>query len=481
MKFVVKFFPEITIKSRPVRQRLVTRLRDNISRIFRAEGIDANVSRHWDRLVIDLAPGADAVAARQWLARIPGISVILDVTRRELHDLDGLLEDAVALWAPTLAGKTFAVRCRRRGDHPFTSHEVEIEIGAGLLERTAAAGVDLRNPDMVAEIEIRKHEAFLVRERVAGLGGFPLGGVDPVLSLLSGGYDSTVASFQSMRRGMITHFCFFNLGGREHERGVKELAFHLWSRYGASQPVKFVSVPFEGVVAEILENVRPAEMGVVLKRQMMRAADAVAERANLDALVTGESVAQVSSQTLGNLSIIDKAIDRLVLRPLAMSNKEDIIKIARDIGADELCAQMPEYCGVISVKPTAHARMDRVESQEARLDPQVLQRALDAATVETITELTIAPQAAMPESMSAPVTGATVLDVRHPDEVERQPLLIPGVDVVPLPFYQLHSRQQELDKSHSYMLYCDRGVMSRMHAAQMLSDGFESVRVYRPR
>ncbi|NON23248.1 tRNA 4-thiouridine(8) synthase ThiI, partial [Klebsiella pneumoniae] len=118
---------------------------------------------------------------------------------------------------------------------------------------------------------------------------------------------STVAAYQMMRRGLMTHFCFFNLGGRAHELGVMEVAHYLWKKFGSSQRVLFISVPFEEVVGEILNKVDNSYMGVTLKRMMLRGAAHMADRLQIDALVTGEAISQVSSQTLPNLSIIDSA------------------------------------------------------------------------------------------------------------------------------------------------------------------------------
>ncbi len=122
-----------------------------------------------------------------------------------------------------------------------------------------------------------------------------------------------------MRRGLLTHFCFFNLGGRAHELGVMEVAHYLWEKFGRSHRVLFISVPFEEVVGEILGKVDNSQMGVVLKRMMLRAASRIAEELHIDALVTGEAISQVSSQTLPNLSVIDSVTDTLVLRPLIAS------------------------------------------------------------------------------------------------------------------------------------------------------------------
>src|SRR5690606_34184441 len=189
-------------------------------------------------------------------------------------------------------------------------------VGAGLLQQTAAGRVSLHTPEAVVHIEIRDEDVFVVDAALEGIGGFPLGTQDAVLSLLSGGFDSAVTTFMSMRRGMRAHCLFFNLGGHEHELAVKELAFYLWNKFGSSHHIYFISVPFEDVVREILEKVENSYMGVTLKRMMLRVAAQVADEIGAEALVTGESVAQVSSQTLKNLAVIDEVCPMLVLRPL---------------------------------------------------------------------------------------------------------------------------------------------------------------------
>ncbi|MEZ5483121.1 MAG: hypothetical protein R3E73_13495 [Porticoccaceae bacterium] len=195
------------------------------------------------------------------------------------------------------------------------------------------------------------------------LGGFPLGTQIRVMSLISGGFDSTVSSFLTMKRGLRTHFLFFNLGGRAHEVGVKEVAFYLWNRYSGSHRVRFITVPFEDVVAEILTSVENSQMGVILKRMMLRAGTRIADEMDVAALVTGEAVAQVSSQTLANLAVIDSVTEKLVLRPLITFDKNDIIDIARKIGTEEFAAKIRD-CGVISLNPTTRARPERIAEEE---------------------------------------------------------------------------------------------------------------------
>ncbi len=483
MKFIVKFFPEITIKSRPVRKQFVKQLHVNLKRLLQVIDPAIHIERQWDQIVISskLKDPAAITAITETLSNTPGIALFLDVLEFPLVDIHTIYEQTQALWGERLAGKTFSVRCKRSGKHDFQSLDVERYVGGGLNQHSEAAGVDLSNPDIVVRIEVRDEFVYIVNQRHPGMGGYPLGSLDPVLSLISGGFDSPVASYLMMKRGLRTHFCFFNLGGREHEIGVKEVALYLWLKYGASHRVKFVTVPFEAVVGEILKNVDNSQMGVVLKRMMLRAAERVADQLNVQALVTGEAIAQVSSQTLTNLSVIDAVTDKLVLRPLIAANKGDIIRTATEIGTEEFAANMPEYCGVISVKPTTKAKPEKIAAQEANFDFAVLEQALSDARYTTIDQLADEELERIEiEVLPVPLPNSVVIDVRHPDETTRRPLLLPGTEVLALPFYELHSQSASLKTDTTYLLYCDKGVMSRLHAAHLVEQGFTNIKVYRP-
>ncbi len=484
MHFLVKFFPEITIKSKPVRRRLVSQLHENVKLVLREIDPAVEVRRSWDRLQVFPAPGPGPGPQRERLLdamrRIAGITAILEVEEHPLPALEEIVDHVLPVYAQRLAGRTFAVRCKRNGNHAFTSMDVERTVGAALLDRTDARRVRLRDPDVAVEIEISKKTLFVVGDRHKGLGGYPVGSVDPVLSLISGGFDSPVASYLTMKRGMRTHFLFFNLGGRDHEIGVKEVALYLWEKFGCNQRVLFISVPFEAVVAELLNRVQDSHMGVILKRMMLRVADRIADDLEIDALVTGEAVAQVSSQTVRNLSVIDRAIDRLVLRPLVTEDKENIMRLASDIGTAEFAANMPEYCGVISVNPTTRARLARVQAEEARFDMAILDRAIASARRTRIDQLAEEElQRVEVEVLGVPLAGSVIIDIRHPEEEELAPLRV-HVPVEKIPFYQLHRAAAELNPDTTYMLYCGKGVMSRLHASHLVEDGRLQVKVYAP-
>lgn len=484
MHFIVKVFPEIIIKSPPVRKRFIKQLRDNLRRLLQPLSDDIHVKRDWEKVEVQ-APGGDEVLTRQVadvLARTPGIDAYALVQAYPLGDLDDILAKTRAHWAEALAGKTFCVRVKRSGKHEFSSTDVERYVGGGLLQQTDAAGVDLHNPDITVRLEVKRQWLFVVAHLERGLGGYPLGAQsDAVLSLVSGGFDSIVASYLTMKRGMRTHFCFFSLGGHAHEMAVKEVSYYLWHKYGASHNVQFVTVPFEGVVAEILEKVDNAYMGVILKRMMLRAASRVAEELDLKALVTGESVAQVSSQTIPNLNAIDRATDTLVLRPLVTMDKRDIIQLSRHIGTETYSANVPEYCGVISVKPTTAAKLYRVEAEEERFDSNVLEQAVAERRVTPIHHLVDAGEPELEVPIETELgEGAVVIDIRHPDEIALKPLALPEESLLQIPFFRLNTQYPSLDDSRQYLLYCEKGVMSQLHAAHLSDAGYRNIGVYRP-
>jgi thiamine biosynthesis protein ThiI len=483
MKLIVKVFPEITIKSPPVRKRFIKQLARNIRTVVRDLDPQLVVTGVWDNLEVQTRV-QDVKVLREITERlgcIPGITHFLKVDEYPLGDLDDILAKCLLYFGDVLPGKVFAVRCKRAGRHAFTSMDVERHVGSQLRQRCGAAGIDLKKPQVEVRMEIRDQRLFIIHGQHEGLGGFPLGALEQTLVLMSGGFDSTVAAWQMMRRGLMAHFCFFNLGGRAHELGVMEVAHFLWKTYGSSHRVLFISVPFEEVVGEILGKVENSHMGVILKRMMLRAATQMADRLQIDALVTGEAISQVSSQTLPNLAVIDQATDKLVLRPLLASHKQDIIDTAARIGTADFAKHMPEYCGVISVNPTSHAKLPRVIHEEQKFDMAVLERALANARLVSIDEvINELGRDIEIEEVGQALAGQVVVDIRHPHAQEEAPLELEGTEVHVLPFYALNSRFKELDATRQYLLYCDKGVMSRLHAHHLLSEGYANVRVYRP-
>ncbi|ABZ77623.1 thiamine biosynthesis/tRNA modification protein ThiI [Shewanella halifaxensis HAW-EB4] len=484
MKFIVKLFPEIMMKSKPVRMRFTKMLETNIRNVLKKVDESAKVQRQWDKIMVmvpdDRPDLVEAFGER--LACIPGIAHVLQVNVSTFTSVDDIYQQTLVAYKEQLVGKTFCVRVKRAGKHDFNSIEVERYVGGGLNQFTEAAGVRLKNPDMTVHLEIDNDNLYLIDKRIEGLGGFPMATQEDVLSLISGGFDSGVSSYQFIKRGSRTHYCFFNLGGDQHEIGVKQVAYHLWQKYGESHKVKFISVPFDPVVQEILERIDNGQMGVILKRMMMRAATRVAQKMGIQALVTGEAMGQVSSQTLTNLNVIDRCTEQLILRPLIAMDKQDIINLSRQIGTEDFAKSIPEYCGVISQKPTVKAVLSKVEAEEAKFSEDLLDRVIADAEIIDIREIATQMDTKITETETVDSINANeiIIDVRAPEEEEKSPLKIDGVEVKAIPFYKLATQFADLDKDKSYLLYCDRGVMSKLQALYLQEQGYTNVKVYRP-
>jgi len=484
MKFVVKLFPEITIKTKPVRKLLTKQLTQNIRNVLCKISDGVKIRNVWDAIEVwtpDDAPDSVNDDVYGALECIPGIVYINRVREFPLGSFDDIIQNTLSVWENELVDKSFVVRVKRTGNHDFKSVDAERYVGGGIRKFSKARCVDLHNPDVLIRLEIRDQLLMVIDKRRVGLGGFPLGSAGTSVTLVSGGFDSTVATYQMIRRGIKTHFLFFNLGGAAHENGVKEVIYYLWKKYGSSHKVQFVSVPFEGVVEEILDNVEDRYMGVILKRMMMRAANAVCQRMKVDSFVTGEALSQVSSQTMMNLRLIDDVADRLVIRPLSVTDKQEIVDLAREIGAASFVERIPEYCGVISKKPNAACKRDDVERVELDFNLSVLDGALNDAKVESIDTMQWQPTVDMELALNKNlnVQAAVVIDVRHPHEAELSPFESDIHEVLHMPFYSLNRQFNSLDQSKEYLLYCDKGVMSKMHALHLSDSGYKNVGIYR--
>lgn len=485
MKLIIKLHPEISIKSKSVRKRFTKLLESNIRISLRRILETVYVQNHWDKIIVSVTGDVseeqkDEIIAQ--LQRLPGIVQFNLVEESDFVSIDDIYQQVFELYKDRLIDKTFCVRVKRAGNHDFKSQEVAQYVGGGLNQNIASAKVKLKKPQVTVPIEIKDNKVYVIKQNYRGIGGFPLPTQEDVLSLISGGFDSGVASYMMIRKGARTHYCFFNLGGAAHEIGVKQVSYYLWKRYSITHKVKFVTVDFEPVVAEILENVENSQMGVVLKRMMMRAAADVAAKLRIEAIVTGESLGQVSSQTLTNLSVIDRVTPTLILRPLIQHDKQEIIDIATEIGTEDFAKTMPEYCGVISNKPTVKAKLDVIEAEEQKFDFDVLNRVVENATVMDIRKIEeqANEEVSEVESVTQLSGSDVVIDVRSPEEEDLNPLEIDGIEVIHLPFYKIGSQFGDLDQSKSYFLYCDRGVMSKLQALLLHESGFDTVKVYRP-
>jgi thiamine biosynthesis protein ThiI len=460
--YLVRIASELATKARGTRRRFTERLVANLRDALRINGIGARVTSRWSRILVE----ADAPGAERTIASVFGVSSVSEVDARFAADLAEIVRRGEAVYAERVRGRKFGVETRVVGKYPFTSHDIKVELGAALNQY---AGVDLDHPDVTVTVEVRDGDAFLYAHRLRAVGGLPLGVEGRAVCLLSGGFDSAVAAWLMLKRGVALDYVFLNLAGDAYERAVVSVAKVLADAWSYGDRPRIHVVDFAGALDAIKRGVQPKYWQIVLKRLMYRAAEAVAREIGADAIVTGESVGQVSSQTLGNLRAIDAVATLPVLRPLVGWDKEEIIQRAVRIGTAVLSQHVREYCAIATDKPVTHARPEAAAGEESRVDLVVVSRAVGARKTLDLRSLTAADLVAPYLFTDVIPEGAAVLDCREP--YHYRAWHYPGAEQRDLD--ELARQFGRLDKGKTYVLYCAFGVQSAYVTEAMQRAGYE--------
>lgn len=454
---------EIGTKSRRTRRRFLRALAQNVSHALVAAGIVGRVQSQTSRLLVD----ADhSLAARQAVARVFGVHAVDEVWEMGFTSLSDLVDALVPIFREKVTGRSFAVRARRRGVHPFTSPEVAAALGAAL--RPFALRVDLDAPEVEVVVEVDGLRAYAVVDSVPGPGGLPLGTGGRALVLFSGGFDSPVAAWSVMRRGVEVELLHFDLGGCGQVDQAMAVAKELLAWASGHEPRVHV-VDFGPVVAALCHHVESRLRQVLLRRAMYRAATILAREIGAEALVTGESLGQVSTQTLRNLAVCEEAAGLPVLRPLVGMNKDEIIQRARAIGTHDASARVQEHCA-ISPGPvvTWAAREDVLQAEQG------LAEGTDEGWLQTAVARRRVVDLRTTEALSRPdfvvdrvPDGAVVVDVREPEEGG-------AVGDVRVPFSRALEQLERLDPAQTYVLVCTSGIRSGILAHELRRRGYRA-------
>lgn len=473
---LVRMSGDLTTKADATRRRMTSRLVENLRASIRTSGRTGRVHRERNRLYVRLdrpadpaAPDDDEMARR--LARVFGVQAVARCEAAPWRDLDDVVRAGEGFGRPWIRGRRFAIRARRvgdRGEVPLRSGEIERRLGD--LLRPDSAGVDLSNPEATVHVEVAHDRAYYYAEAAAGVGGLPLGTEGRAVSLLSGGFDSPVASWRLLRRGVSLDYVFCNLGGRPHELETLRIAKRLADLWQAGTRPRMHAIDFDPVSREIQAKVTTRYWQVVLKRLMVRAAEAVADSWDASAIVTGEAIGQVSSQTLQNLAVISEGARFPILRPVIGNNKDEIIAESRRVGTHDLSAKVGEYCAIVPSKPATHAKLDDILREEAKLDPEVLEQALDGRTHYQLHELDL--DVWDDASLATDAIGArdTVIDLRP--KAAFATWHYPGA--LFLDFPNALRAYASFDPKQRYVLYCEFGLKSAHLADLMRRAGLDA-------
>jgi len=385
MRYLIGRYHEIALKGRN-QWRFVDRVKSNLRAVFADFKLGA-MRGEGPRLIVELPDEIDDEIAAERAALIFGLQNF-SLSRAVGRDIEGITREAVAIARAHWSADSFRVRTTR-ADKRFGLNSMEIEqaVGAAIKEAVGLK-VDLENPALVITVEILPDAAYIAAGKRPGAGGLPVGITGHGVALLSGGIDSPVAAHRMMRRGLRLDFVHFHshpLVSAASREKATELAEHL-TRYQAHSTLMLVA--FADAQREIVARA-PRPLRVVLYRRfMVRIAAALARRSGARVLVTGESLGQVASQTLENMTVIEEATALPMLRPLVGMDKNEIVDQARRLGTFEVSIQPDQDCCSLFVPPhpETHANIDEVRAAESVLEVETI--VADAVRKAEIVRLT---------------------------------------------------------------------------------------------
>ncbi len=312
-----------------------------------------------------LGDDIDMQAATERLSKVFGIVNICPAAKcqKTIEDIERTTLECLS--QIDLNGKTFKVEAKREDKQfPMNSPQLCRHMGAVILKNTEGLSVDVHNPDILVQIEIRK-EAFIFTQKVSGAGGMPVGTAGRAALLLSGGIDSPVAGWMISKRGVVLDAVHFHSHPYTSDRAkekVIELA-KIMTQYTGS--IRLHIVPFTDIQLDIIDKCPKNYLTIIMRRLMMRIAEKIARESGAMALITGESIGQVASQTMESLVVTDNAVDMPVFRPCIGMDKEEIVTISKKIDTYETSILPYEDCCTIFVPKHPKTKPSISEIQEA--------------------------------------------------------------------------------------------------------------------
>lgn len=462
--FIVRY-SEVGIKGRRARGMMEGKIRTNFLELLRRSGETATLSNSRGRIFV--SGFSDEKKIYSALSRTMGVksfSVATEIVYRTSKEIALFCRK---VFSETLKGKKFAVRARRTGGQGFTSMDLAREIGDALYE--FSGGVDLRTPDIEINVEVRDNRAYIFSSIIPGPGGLPIGSEGRVAALVSGGIDSPVAAWYLLKRGCMVDYVFISLAHPSDTLEFLRSIRSILNSWTAGYRPTINIVDGEKLVSELLLSGKVRVPGITYKRAMYEIAKIIALEHHGNAIVTGESVGQVSSQTPANLMAINSGFDFPVFRPLIAMDKDEITVLARRIGSFPQ-STLGELCSMFS------------QNVELRADPGTIRE--DFKSIDGINEMVQGRVVLYPEEIDTMIRkleekslitdhvpeNARVFDLRTP--MDFRDWHFEGAENLGI------SRLPELISNGSegrpVVFYCARGLQSAYAASSLRKMGIEA-------
>ena len=382
-------YGELSLKGKN-KKVFINTLSDNI-KMSLADMSELEFDKQYDRFYVKLSSFSDVDEILSRLAKIPGIHNF-SLVKKVNKDIDEICNISLEIINDILLESneklTFKVKASRQDkDFPLLSDDINRKVATIILKNTPIK-VDVHNPSLIVKVEVRNDAAYVSIKTFAGLGGLPLGSSGKGMLMISGGIDSPVAGYMMMKRGVKIEAVHFSSPPYTSDMAVYKVKTLLKSLAKVQGKVKFINIPFTKLQLAIYDAAGDKYAITLMRRMMYRIADLVAKKNHCQCIVNGESIGQVASQTLESMGVINEVTNSVIIRPLAIFDKSDIIKISKDIGTFETSIMPFEDCCTIfdPKNPTTKPRLESCEKYEAMFDYKaMIEEAINEATVEYIT------------------------------------------------------------------------------------------------
>lgn len=376
-------YGELTLKGGN-RKTFVSQLRSNVKRaLMPLKGYEVKANR--DRMYIQLEPEADIEEMMTRISKVFGVHSISPVLKLE-KSMDAVYEHARLFAQNYEAGDSFKIEVKRSDKNfEYETFAIQRMVGGEVLKSNTSLHVDVRQPDHEIKVEVRLDAIYMYDSIIPAIGGLPVGTGGKTLLMLSGGIDSPVAGMEVMRRGVTIEAIHFHSPPFTSEKAkekVIELTRIMAERVGS---IRLHIVPFTEVQKQIHKVVHERYTMTSTRRMMLRIADKVVYQIGADAIVNGENLGQVASQTLKSMYAINAVTNTPILRPLLSLDKEEIVQKAKDIGTFETSIQPYEDCCTIFTpkNPVTEPQFEKVLQYESGFDfEEMIDRAV--GNIETI-------------------------------------------------------------------------------------------------
>lgn len=461
--FIIRYSGELSLKKGRERMQAIAKIIRQISTQLDKQSVEYSYEKYFNYILLT---SSDLNLTKSCLKKCFGVNSFSLVEVICESDLE-LIKSKVLIFKDYIKDREFRVKAKRTGNQNYSSVELEKQAGAVLAP---FGKVKLRDPERVVNIDVIDDKAFLYGEKLKGPGGLPPSNKERALVLMSGGFDSAVAAWKTLKRGVACDFLFCNMGGKSTERQCLQVTKVLVDLWGPSTKARFYSIDFNPVIDEIKKISDPGYRQILLKRQMYRAADRILKQSGCMAIVSGECIGQVSSQSLQNLRSIDACTNALFLRPLIGDDKLEIMEIAYKIGTGILSEKVTELCGITQGKAVLKSSQRKIASLEKEIDIECYMKSVDEKNIFDIDNVEGKDLQANYLFVDEISEEAQAIDCRQ--SYEFAAWHYPGA--VHRELKDLLTNFKDLDKNKTYVLYCSFGSQTPLAAEILQQSGYQA-------